>query len=282
MGVTIVDDLEEAVASLTSRSVMKRVFNDLNILASSKEFDENWFTTLVDVIQFTQDIEVGFSHAKAYALYIVHDNWESIPFSVRKHYDNSFWVFAKTMTGKEASTVDNYIRTARVWLASKKNLPIHKIRLIMRDEAGRPEIDDNGRIIIKYVDFLPYEVDMSKLLLVNARAVRGEMTDRLWELLVDEYATCMDIQIEVAMTAGNAGPGGDLSLKFDVVGPYLIAKADGEEAPIGELDWDTYYNDEDSLTHRAIQHLLTVLNIRLDEEVIENKIHRQRLSEGVE
>lgn len=281
MGVTVVDDIQEAVSTLTSRSVMKRVFNDLNMLSHAEEYDEEWFGTLVDVIRFTQDVETGFSHAKAYALLIMQQSWEKVPLKIRMKFDNSFHQFAKSITGKEASTVDNYIRTARVWLASSKHHPIHKIRLVVRDEAGRPQIDDNGRLMIKYIDFVPYEVDMSKLLLVSARAARAEMTDRLWELLVDPYATCSDIQIENALTAGlTGGSDDDLSLRFDVVGPFLVAKENGQEATIGELDWELYYQDTDSLTHRAISRLLSVLNIKLDEEIIEKREHRMRLNGG--
>lgn len=281
MGITIISDIEEAVSTLTSRSVMKRVFNDLNTLSHAEEYDEEWFGTLVDVIRFTQDVETGFSHAKAYALLIMQQSWEKVPLKIRMKFDNSFHQFAKSITGKEASTVDNYIRTARVWLTDSKYHPIHKIRLVVRDEAGRPQIDENGRLMIKYVDFVPYEVDMSKLLLVSARATRKEMTDRLWELLVDPYATCSDLQIENALTAGLAGdPDEDLSLRFDVVGPYLVAKENGQEATVAELDWELYYQDTDSLTHRAIKHLLSVLDIKLDEEIIEQRTHRMRLNGG--
>lgn len=80
-----------------------------------------------------------------------------------------FMKFACKLTGRDARTIDNYIRVARIYVADAEAL-------------GVP----------KGIEFDPWKVNFSSLLLVAHKVEAGTLTDKCWQLMSDpatEYKT---------------------------------------------------------------------------------------------
>ena len=69
-----------------------------------------------------------------------------------------------------------------------------QLSLKVRDVSGKPVLNDKtNEPRTKTIEFDPYKVDMSKLLLVTSRARESKMTAELWEMLSDDYYSCEDL-----------------------------------------------------------------------------------------
>ena len=214
------EDFDASITELTADSIVSRLFYEIGQMAEPEEPDEMWLKQLIDVISFSQDIEVGFGHAKAFALYQIKKHWEDLPFDLRKQYNYGFMDFARLVTGRESSTILNYISTAQLWFEEKPQ-PEGTVTVLVRDISGRPVINSiTGEVRTKSVEFNPYLVDMSKLLLVNARVRSQAMTPQLWEYLVDVYYTCEDIRESLKVKT----PDEDLFYYF-IEGPGLFVRS---------------------------------------------------------
>lgn len=266
-------ELSKAVSDLVSEAVLTRVFHEIDVLDNTEICDEQWLSRVMDVFKFCKSAEMGFGHGKAYALAVLRKHWEEIDFDVRKKLGFTFNIFAQAATGKEQSTIDGYIRTAQVWFISKSR-PLGQIQVTVRQADGRPALDGNT-YVKQYVEFNPFTVDLSKLLICNNRAASGTMTPKLWEMLADPYVTWKELHLELMSGKDENGDEVDLSLKFYFLGPALMASEAGEEICVAEtLEWEDYYADVNSLTHRAIQHLMKMLNIP-DEDIIIDQANRK-------
>ena len=264
MGLTLVkEQLDQSVAVLAAESVLTHLFSDLDHLNSPLAVDAEWFTQVVDLLTFSTTIKEGFGHARAYALAIIKQHWEEIGIDIRKQYGFSFDSFAHSATNKKASTINNYIRTAEVWFIQKIN-PGKQIEITTRDQEGKPIRDEKGRVITSWKDFTPYIIDLSKLLAVNARAASGTMTTKLWEMLIDDYYSCEDIQLEAA---GKDGEKDFYRPSFFLLGPGLYVEVAGETKCIAEeLNWEGYETDD--YIHDAIDLMLKVLDVMNEEDRI--------------
>lgn len=260
--------IDDPFAALTVEGVMSKVFHELDSLNTAEPSLE-WGARMIQVLRFTQGFEVGFTHAKAYALAIIKEHWDDLPFEFRREHGFSFMEFARLYTGKERSTIDNYINTAKVWFIDKIK-PLGRIKVIERAPDGKP-LKEGGIYQTTEKEFNPFLVDMSKLLLLNSRASRGKMTERLWEMLVDDFYTCEDVSLE---SMGGLTPDGTgMSLRFFIEGPGLYAQYGPDVICIAEeLNWEDY--EQGGLSKDAINRLLLVLNITLDEDAIYKITHR--------
>lgn len=264
----IVNQFERPVSEIASDGVMKRVVTELQKLNQEEDSSLSWFSKAMDLFTFFNSIETGFGHAKACVLYSIKERWDDLDFEIRKAHGLSFMSFARTTTGKESSTIDNWMRVVKVWLSPEGVRPAFEIPIKERLPGGQPKLDDHGKQIIRYEEFDPFKVDMTKLLLVNSKASNGEMTDRLWEMVADPFYSCDDIRYEnLSLANGDDSP----ILKFFLVGPDIYASRDGDSVPVVTADeginWDAYYQ-EDGLEKEAIQELLSRLQIKMDEDVI--------------
>lgn len=261
---TVKAEMDKSLATLTAESVVVRLFKELDKLRRGDPSTEEWFKTVLDVSVFSQQIEIGFGHARAYGLAIIKEQWDNIDSDIRKQYGFAFDTFASSITGKQPSTVHNYIRTAKTWFIDAVS-PGRQIEITLRDNNGRPIRDEKGKIITEWKDFVPYNIDISKLLAVNSRATRGEMTDRLWEMLIDDFYTCEDVQKEAA---GNGKEKDFYRPSFFLLGPALCAEVGGETVVIAdELNWEGYENHEG--TRETIDLLCKVLDVIRDEDRIQ-------------
>ena len=192
--------LNQSVATKLAGSVVTKLFVEVDKIATTPVTD-GWFHSLMDVIEFSKNVETGFGHAKAYTLAVIRQHWAELPVTIRTQYGFSFMNFARLVTGKERSTIDNYVLTAKVWFMDKVRPP-GDIKVLKRDVDGLP-IQEGGVNTYQYVPFNPYLVDLSKLLIINSRAAKGQMTDKLWEMLADGFYTCEDVRREHSQTPKN-------------------------------------------------------------------------------
>lgn len=257
-------EIEDSIEKLTAGSVVSRMFYEIERIADPEVPDENWLGQMLDVIRFSQEIETGFGHSKAYALAIIKKHWDGLPFETRRKHGFDFVTFAKTTTGKERSTILNYITTAKVWFIDKTK-PEGTLSLKLRDETGKVMINEMTREPrTRTVEFDPYLVEMSKLLLVNAKASRKEMTPRLWELLADPFYTCEDLKKEVY-----SGDGKEADFYFFVEGPGLFLRNGPFVICIAEeLNWAQY--ETDNHTKEGMDRFFSMLgvNIHADEDAL--------------
>ncbi len=256
MSLVRVDELEQSISERASSAVINKLFIELERLANRETHDQEWFDTLYEAFNFIKNIETGFTLAKAYALYIIKTNWMDLPYDIRRRYGFEFMFFAQQVTERDVSTINNYLRTAEVWL-DKKVTPGHTIGVVDRDVNNKPLTTHH------YEEFDPHRIDMSKLLLVNSVASKGQMTDRLWELLQDSHYSCAELTKELK---NNPTPASEPASYFYVEGPYLVFKKDLDRSIIAELNWDEYERSEE--VKYGIDHLLSILSVKLDEHYL--------------
>lgn len=269
--VNIKQEFDTSLASTASEGVLTRVFADIETFSRPALADEAWFGEILTMLQFSQSIEIGFGHAKAWLLAIVREQWENMPFELRRQNGYDFMTFAKNWTGKARSTIDGYTQTAQVWLVDEFGKG-KRVDIVDRDSSGAP-ILENGHIRIKTVDFVAWQVDMSKLTILNARAKAGDMTETLWEMLVDDFFTCDDLRAQLYSQNDASAP--DYSLRYEIIGPGVFATQNGRTVMIAEsLNWEEY--DTDDLVKAGIDHFLEVTGTPLDEDLIYKQTHKQQ------
>lgn len=263
---SLAPDIEQSIDKLTAESVVSRLFYEIDRVAEPEVVNGEWLNQLVDVIKFSQDIETGFGHAKAYALAIIRKHWDRLPLDVRRSYDYQFMHFARLFTGREKSTILNYISTAELWFIEKTR-PEGTIPVKVRDASGRPVINPvTDQVRTKSVDFNPYLVDISKLLLVNGTARRGGMTEQLWEMLVDSFYSCDDIRAALTSTGTLAQE----EFYYFVEGPGLFVRCNGTVICLAEeLNWADY--EKDVRTREIMNKFFSMLGVNLDTE--EDKLY---------
>ena len=259
-----------ALATKASNSVLVRTFKELDDLSGPAEPTSEWLGNVLNLLQFSKDIEIGFGHAKAYALAIIHSQWDIMPLELRTTLGYTFMGFAKEITGKARSTIDNDVRTARVWLIDKVS-PGKPIEIKERGMNGKPILNEYGKTVTKLVEFEPYMVDMTKLLHCNARAAAGKMTERLWEMLIDPFFSCEDLILEMA----NGDEKGDISTpSYFLLGPMLCFELEGETYQVAEFNWEAY--DSGGPVKIAIDRIMHLLDIVFDEDAIHTIEHRSK------
>jgi hypothetical protein len=256
--------VDTSLATKTADGVLHRVFHEIRTLSNQTEYSDVWLDNVLNILRFSQDIEIGFGHSKVTTLAIVKNRWEKLPHSFRKQYNFAFINFAKVWTSKAKSTIDAYTLTAKVWILDEfgKN----KVVIITdRADDGKPIIED-GKIKRKQVEFCPYTIDLSKLSILNPRALKNDMTDELWEMVVDDFYTCDDIRKEHHKDKKD-GNGPQYVLRYNLDGPGLFASQNGDSVCVAEaLNWEEY--ESDPVVQSAINHFLEVLGVKTDEDKI--------------
>lgn len=263
--------LDSSVATKTANAVLHRVFAEIKSLANPAECTPEWIANSLNILRFSADIEVGFAHSKATMLAIIKQQWENTPIDFRKTHGFAFINFAKQWTGGKAqSTIDAYILTAKLWILDDfgkgKLVSIKK-----RAADGKPIRNEYGAEIRETVEFCPYAVELSKLGILNPRAQKNDMTETLWEMLVDPFFTCDDLRAEHTKDAED-GNGHQYTLSYGLQGPMLVVYQNGNAVEIAEMNWENY--ETDPLVKEAINQVLRVLNVQMDEDRIFDMIRQ--------
>lgn len=257
-------------------SVIVRTFNEIARSANdTRADDQTWLDQMSLIIHDCGVAEMGFLGAQALALALVEREWDDLEFDVRATYDLSFKVYAMQKTNRAWSTIDNYIRTARLWFLENTR-PLGPVDVPLRLPNGKLQ-KENGEPLYTPVEFDARKVDLTKLMVCNATARAGRMTPRLWSLLADPMVRCEDLTEELR----EPREGTQEALRFLLVGPTLLAQRGLDEVIIVDdngFNWEDYYQNED-LTRDAIDRIMKVLGIKMDDELIVEGIRKQRLTD---
>ncbi|MFA7101002.1 MAG: hypothetical protein WC196_04490 [Bacilli bacterium] len=267
---TLTPYIDTALATKTANSVLHRVFIDIKALTNSPEYSDSWVEKGLNYLKFSNDIEIGFAHGKATILSIFKEAWDNLPLSFRKQHGYQYINFAKIWTGGKAkSTIDAYTLTAKIWILDDYGAG-KQVEIKRRSPDGKPILDERGAEITDTVEFCPYNVDLSKLNILNPRALKDDMTDALWEMLVDPFYTCDDLRIEHNKDKQD-GNGHQYTLRYDLSGPALMVYQNGNSVVVApELNWEEY--ESDPLVKEAIDSLLKILGVQMEEDKIFNMV----------
>jgi hypothetical protein len=268
---------ERDLVHKTSRAVLASMFKKIATLAAPENCDEEWFNTIVESLEFSKTIELGFHSARAVLLSHVKKNWDDLPLNVRMPHDLSFYNFAKVVTENAAkSTIDGYVYTANIWYNDKFG---ENKTVVVTDRTieGKPIIEDY-KIKTKTVLFEPHLVGLSKLNILNSRAVNNDMTPKLWEMLVDDFYTCEDLRIENRSGETLIQSPDPYTLRYVLDGPNMSVQKNGDSFAVAEFNWTEY--ETNPIVKEAIDHLLKMLNIEMDEDIIYKITRRSYESSG--
>ncbi len=115
------------------------------------------------------------------------------PWCTTSELDYSFEQYASRRTGRDPVTISNWTRTAELWLLDGMG-PEGEISLI-DPKTGLvllEQTDNETKPITKKWD--PFEVDFTKLLLVNKAAREGQLDDTFWGLLANPASRWVDVR----------------------------------------------------------------------------------------
>jgi len=248
----------------TAKAVLNRLFSEIYSLYNQEEPDHAWYNKSVQVLEFSNEVEIGFLHAQAFVLAMIKERWDNLPLSIRMPFNLSWDEFAKKHTrGKAKSTYEGYVLTARIWLMEEFGKG-KVVRITKRSEDGSPIIE-NGKVLFEDREFIPYQIDFSKLSILNSRARNNDMTDELWEMLVDDYYNCDNLRI-ISANGNDIDSTKQYLAYFHLEGPWLCITQADKTIEIAEINWESY--DTDPLVKYAIDMLMKNLRIVMDEDKI--------------
>lgn len=237
----------EELGHLAGNAIVQKALEEVKHYQHESDLTAR-FSLLNGAAQMSDALSEGFKLVRATALVMIEDIWEELAFDIRKQYDFQFRLFAeKRCPDLTWKTIQNHMRAARTFVFG---------------DIRPPVID--GRIL----EFNPLETPISKLVLARSVAESGQINEnpKLWDILTNPDSDVAELRREL-FSETSKKVGIDPEIHFEVVGPYLIAKNNGDEVILAQFDWELYYSDHE-LAKRAIDRLLKFLNVTLDDELI--------------
>lgn len=188
--------------------------------------------------------------------------WDKMGLDEQHKVAESFYIYVGRELGIEAAatTIDNYINTAKVWLIEDTHVDIPEKLFLFTIKDGKATFvvdeDENAYDVPVTV----WDCQYSKLLISNARAARDQMEEEDWGLLFNPEIS----QEKLLSYWRGPRPEPKPGLSFVQVGDWL-AVSDGEDmAQIAELDMLEIENNP--LARQGWNRLRAVLQMRSDEE----------------
>lgn len=220
-------------------------------------------------LQYLLALQGRISHTIALGLYSLRELWDEIdmdfvqrcwkesPWCPKERFNYTFEQYATGRTNRKWVTVENWIRTARVWLSGEfeENFP-EKVQLI--DPKTGEKCDT--------IDFDPWKIDASKLLLCNRALIKGEMTEDAWGLLSNPEASFSDITTFINLGQEPSDRYKELQISakrwmFIRGGLLLVQEVGGEPEKVAELEWGT----KSDLVEWALIQLYDRLNLTVED-----------------
>lgn len=168
--------------------------------------------------------------------------WKQNPWCPEDDFNYSFEQYAQRRTGYKWTTLNNMIRTARLWFVRDNHVEIPE-----RVEAVDPK---TGERTGEIVEFNVWDVDSSKLYLCNSKLLRGEMTEEDWGVLANPKSTFNDVWKNVVRSDEPDGPRG---FYLYLEGGLLFAAETGfEPVAVGEL----FVDDDSDLVQKGLDRLI--------------------------
>lgn len=246
---------------------MKRLDDGFSKVETSGDEGEafQWIKSMRQYVRFCTTAEEKFSTAQALAVAYVERHWNQLPLSFRKQFNLDFYRWACADTGKSATTIDNHLRAVKTFFFDGI-APGLSVDIPRRDPNKKVVLDPNtGKPVMEAKLWNPMIPPISKLVLARSKAVNGELNAKQWAMLMDDGVTFDQLQVEMSKGGGSRGGGG---IRFRLEGTGLYAVEGNQTAPIGELSFKDFYENPDSLEHRALSRMLLMLGVNLDEQLI--------------
>lgn len=186
--------------------------------------------------------------------------FEISPWCSSSELDYSFEQYASRRTGRDPITIYNWTRTAELWLLDRIG-PTEKVALI-DPMTGLKMLEqrDNETVPIA-IEWNPFEIDFTKLLLCNRSAKENQIDDVGYGLLANPESRWVDIRdyIHGILPWSRQLHQEHHELSFFIQGGLLYARKGAMSAIIGSLELDS----EDFLVREAIARLVRTHNISI-------------------
>lgn len=267
----------------SAETITRQMIHQASQLAASYancETDEDrlaWSDEADRMLDFMAGVEDSSLKGTAVTLHFVMVYWNSLPYSFRSRFNNSFWVYAKHKTGKEQSTIDNHIRAVRTFLVDKVQPASRQVKIPKRDENKQiiKRADGNPDCDVK--EWNPASIPLAKMVAATSRANNGTMDDNLWSQMADPNCNWTTFQLALQ---GKGGGGDDGTMSFWMAGPYLFVREGKQEAFLADtsIPHDAVEGNAYSLRARGLKRLLVMMGVKMDEmETAEEALARHGL-----
>jgi len=192
----------------------------------TKEGDELAFF-LTQAIRAAVRMEKLCYFILGYLLSMAKAKWEEFSFDFRTAWGDDFYSFACEVTGKDRSTIDNYINIWDTWF------------------SGRYPIPENIK---------PEQIHHSKLLLVTGKFKREGLPENVWDALANPQITWRELRRELL---GSTEEIHQEKINFRLEEDLLIAYAKGQRAEVAR-----FFTPETELEKKAFLEIKRRLNLK--------------------
>jgi len=216
-------------------------------------------------------IERGVIYAQGSVLYTSYvialqkDVWDEMGLSDQHGIAESFYSYVsdRFKISDNASTIDNYIHTARLWLLGGiENIPEKTLLFELEGNRAVPVTNKEGDSI--FVEPSPWDVNYSKLLIANNRALKGQMEEEDWGLL---FSPAVSQNRLLSWWRGPKDTPDDKdpeSFTYTMVGSWLCVNDGDTVVQIAEVDDDTI--EQNALARQGWMRLKSVLKVEEEED----------------
>lgn len=271
---------DQSIQQLLSKSLFTEGA-DLVIKRTLKEL--RWFNTsfqpesrdqLVAICDTFKEMGEGLSVLHVATLAMIEDHWQEFDQSWRDMWNDDFLVFVYRRYGRKPNTVRADLRAVRIFLLNDKAAaPFGTVEIPRRDVTGAILKDDTGKCLTEQVEWDVTKASLPKLKVAVPLLEQGKMTAQTWSLLADEHVSSSQMVKTVYDIHEDDPHPPQLQIRFRLEGPVLVAYQNGTEAELGELNWEGYEENAYSFKHRAMDKLMELLGLTLDEMVT---LYRER------
>lgn len=241
---------------IVGNAIVHKTLHEVSSYLSEEDLLER-FKKLDGAIVLSNELSEGFKLVRAAALCLMNDIWEELPFNLRKEYDLQFRLYAEKRCPEiNWKTIQNHMRAAQTYLLTGV-------------KPKEPIVIEGQR-----VDFDPTKVPISKLVLARSAVENNKIDNNpvLWKMLVDERVPVYRLRTEL-FSEESKKANIDPVVRYDLVGPYLTARKNGEEAVLGNFDWEEYYKG--GLVREAVDRILRFCDVVPDEEFIMSHLRKE-------
>lgn len=219
---------------------------------------KKWLDEAGTVLQFANALEERNSLVRGLILKVVHTNWNGIRLEDRSPY-YSFYEWAEKITQRDSKTIDNWMRTADVFILNPKKIEFPKT---VSYDVVTPSL--NGRVTKETVTvpFDPEKIQHSKLVVACHKVVEGEMNEARYSALCNPNVSFS----EFLSVLHNTDKILNVKEKPDSVvlmeGPIMYRHwPGGEDVEILEFNI-TEFDDEDSRVRKDIRNIKEFMGVK--------------------
>lgn len=269
MDQNIQEILSKSIYSQGADLLTKRTLFEICQFNSRFDGSAEWQDQVLALADTFHRLGQGISVIYMVVLAIIEDRWEELDYNWRSYFDDDFYVFVFKKYGRKPKTVNADLRAVRTFvLGSPVAKPFGTVEIPKRTVSGDIEKNDQGEPVTQLVEWDPLQTDLAKLKVAVPLVEQGKMDRKTWSMIMDDKVSSSEMVKRIYENNKDEPHPPQLGIKYRMEGPILVAYENGtDEVELGELDWEGYYGDPYSLKHRAMDKLMELLGITLDELV---------------